>query len=531
MDHNKKEQLCIFCSCLISLIFILLIFSPKNIDPANTNWVKNGGGDNLQHYLGWRFYRESPWNRYLLFMRSLNYPVGTSVIVTDSNPLFCLFFKLIRFILPEDFQFNGIWILLSYVLTAFFAAKISWKLTGKFFLSLVSAIIAVLNPVILQRAIIHDTLTAHWIILFGIFLILHDDSGWNPAGWFVIAETALLVHFYFIPMLTFILVLQAVHMIIKKRTFLQIIMPVIVFAASIILGYYIFGYNHILPQSGSFGELSMNLNAFINPDSVPALLRPRPRILLQYEGFNYFGLGLIGLLIIGLSVSCRSLIKTSLPYLLPAAGLILIAASNIGYFDKKLIYQINLPEKLISVLSVFRSSGRLVWPIYYLVLFTVIYTLSQLVTKNQRMGVLIDILVVICAVLQFYDLHEFHSNTAERFRSPENLLPSLSAEFYDSIPKEIRHIYCSDGDSKMKDAIALFAAEHKMTFNRSANAREIEHIYGGDMLAMEDLTCDMIGRDSVYIYLAPDMIPSELDKCDGVRIIRAKEWNIIRAEE
>ena len=515
----------------MALTFIAVIFSFENVDPSNINWVTNGGGDNLQHYLGWRFYRNSSWNRYLFFMRDLNYPVGTSVIVTDSNPLFCFIFKILKNMLPETFQFNGIWIVLSYLLIGFFSVKISWKLTGNFLLSLLSALIAILNPVVLQRAIIHDTLTAHWIILFGIYLILQDESRWNPVGWFLITEATLLIHIYFIPMLAFLWVLQIIRMTIKKRVFMKLILAFIVFPVSILLGYYAAGYAHIVPQSGSFGELSMNLNAFINPDSIPALLQPRPIISLQYEGFNYWGLGLIILVIFGLLLSVKSIFLKSFPYILPSVGLILLAASNIGYFDNKIVYQIDLPEKILSTLSVFRSSGRLVWPLYYLVLFTVIYSLSQVMRSSNRKRIITQGMVVICAVIQIYDLHEFHAQTSFRFRNPENMLPSLPSAFTEVIPENIKHIYCSEGDSKMKDAIALFAVKNHLTFNRSANAREIEHIYGGDMLDMENLTCELADVDSIYVYLAPQRVPSELEDCADIAIIRNNAWSVVRKEK
>ena len=168
MDDNKKHILSMISAGVFALIFILLIFSPQNVDPLNTDWVTNGGGDNLQHYLGWRFFRNSPWTRYLLFMRNLDAPVGTSVIVTDSNPLCCLIFKLFRNLLPESFQFNGIWIISSYILLGVFAAAVIWCLTHSVMLSFAGVIIAVVNPVVLQRSLIHENLTAHWLILAGI---------------------------------------------------------------------------------------------------------------------------------------------------------------------------------------------------------------------------------------------------------------------------------------------------------------------------------------------------------------------------
>ena len=148
-SSRVQELACISAGCIFGFIFVLLVFSPGNIDPSNTDWVVNGGGDNLQHYLGWRFFRSSPWTRYVLFMRNWNYPVGSSVIVTDSNPLFCIIFKLLDSILPSHFQFNGIWILVSYLLLAFFAGLIGWRLSHHFLLTLKMIIILSGVPIML----------------------------------------------------------------------------------------------------------------------------------------------------------------------------------------------------------------------------------------------------------------------------------------------------------------------------------------------------------------------------------------------
>lgn len=529
MSDKNLKRLCIAASVVLSLLFILLIFSVENVDPANTNWVKNGGGDNLQHYLGWRYFRISGWNRFILFMRNLNYPVGTSVIVTDSNPLFSLIFKLFRNILPEQFQFNGIWIVLSYLLLAYFAALICYELTGNALLSAAGAALAVLNPVILQRALIHDTLTAHWLILAGIYLMLHERSRWNVPGWMILLELALLIHIYFVPMLLFILLLQGIRMLKRRRPAVRVVCVYVSSAAALAAGYFLFGYSHILPQSGSFGELSMNLNAFINPDSVPALLSPRPKISLQYEGFNYLGLGMLLLIIFGIFAGGKSLLRSGWVYALPSLFLILIAASQVGYFDQIKLYEVRLPESIYSALSVFRSSGRLVWPLYYLVLFALLRVISRkaIQSGSKSRKTVLEILVLFCVTLQILDLNEFHCETAERFRNPQNTVISLPRELTELFPEGVSHLFCSDGDAKTVDALALFAVDRKMTFNVSTNARGIEHVYGGDAVDLDHLVCGSVQPDSVYIYLSGARVPDDLERCEEITIRPVNDWVII----
>ena len=523
MNDSRKRFFCLLIGCLFALAFILLIYTPQNVNPGNTNWVINGGGDNLQHYLGWRFFRNSGWNRYVLFMQNLNYPVGTSVIVTDSNPLFCLIFKVIRNILLENFQFNGIWIICSYMLLAYFATVILWKLTHKISLTVSGTFIAVMNPVILQRALIHDTLTAHWLLLAAIWLALNHKKKQNLFGWFILTELTLLIHIYFIPMIAFILILQLIRMMIQKQSFLHIAAVPAVFSLSLLAGYYLFGYSHIQPQSGSFGELSMNLNAFINPDTVPSFLKARDTLPLQYEGFNYWGLGVLVLLVLGAVVGNRDFLRMILPYVLPAAVLVLIAASNKGYFDGNLVYQVDLPDWVYSWLSVFRSSGRLVWCLYYLVLFAVLAVLAK--RKDNRQ--ILSALVITCTFLQMMDFQVFFRDCAERFRNPGNQIAAVPDEFINLLPENTAHIYSSEGDSKIVDAFALYAADHQLTFNKSANARGIRHIYGGDELDLESVTCRNVETDSVYIYHTEVPFPENLMDCDGIDIVEIDGMKVV----
>ena len=531
MESKKRNTgtrilVCVSAGIIVGILFVLIIFSPRNIDPSNTDWVVNGGGDNLQHYLGWSFFRNSPWTRYLLFMRNWNYPVGTSVIVTDSNPLFCLFFKIFNVILPDTFQFNGIWILTSYVLLGAFSGLISWRLTHNYLLTLAGIIIAVLNPVVLQRAMIHDTLTAHWLILAAVWLFLNDDSRWNLPGWFILTGITLLVHIYFLPMLAFVLSLQIIRMLVKKKGAVRVISVLSVFILTVLLGYFIFGYSFIMPQSGSYGELSMNLNAFINPDGHSSFLRTRPTLPLQYEGFNYFGLGLLIMIPAALLFGMRNFPEKWLLYLVPIIVLILFAVSNHAYFDLHQVFYIKLPDRIVSMFSILRSSGRLVWPVYYLALFG---SLRLLAASSNRKRI-IGIVAAVCALIQFIDLKDFYAESARRFRSPDNRLSELPSGFSNLMTDNIVHLYVSDGDAKTVDALALFAAGKHLTFNKSTSARGIKPIFGGDELVMDQLTCEQIDLHSAYLYLTADY-PDALNDCDTAVIEPIKDWILIRYRE
>jgi len=98
---------------LMGFVVFTLTYGLKVVDPTNIEWLL-GGGDIKQHYLGWEFFRREDWSFPLGAIHQLAYPYGVSVTYTDSIPLMAIPFKLFSSVLPEHFQYLGIWGLLSY---------------------------------------------------------------------------------------------------------------------------------------------------------------------------------------------------------------------------------------------------------------------------------------------------------------------------------------------------------------------------------------------------------------------------------
>jgi hypothetical protein len=92
----------------LGIISFVIIYGIKVINPLYTDWLL-GNGDLSQHYLGWEFFRKCEWIFPIGMTNKLAYPTETSVIFTDSIPVFAVIFKLFRSILPDRFQYFGIW--------------------------------------------------------------------------------------------------------------------------------------------------------------------------------------------------------------------------------------------------------------------------------------------------------------------------------------------------------------------------------------------------------------------------------------
>lgn len=94
-------------------IVFVIIYGVKILNPTYVDWLL-GGGDLSQHYLGWEFFRKGDWKFPLGLTDMAAYPLETSVVFTDSIPLFALFFKIFRNILPQNFQYFGIYGILCF---------------------------------------------------------------------------------------------------------------------------------------------------------------------------------------------------------------------------------------------------------------------------------------------------------------------------------------------------------------------------------------------------------------------------------
>ena len=94
---------------ILGAIFFIIIYGFCVLDPTYDEWLL-GKGDLTQHYLGWCFYRRSEWTFPVGLTNQLAYPTYTSVIFTDSIPVFAVFFKLLSPLLPETFQYFGLFL-------------------------------------------------------------------------------------------------------------------------------------------------------------------------------------------------------------------------------------------------------------------------------------------------------------------------------------------------------------------------------------------------------------------------------------
>lgn len=145
LNWIKKHKILLFTilSGLIGMSVFVIIYGYKVLNVTDDTWLHASwlhntwlypSGDLTQHYYGWVSFRNSDWTFPLGLFNTLSYPNYASIMFTDSIPLFAIIFKAISFILPETFQYFGIFGLMCYVLQGIFAFTLLRKfINNKFY--------------------------------------------------------------------------------------------------------------------------------------------------------------------------------------------------------------------------------------------------------------------------------------------------------------------------------------------------------------------------------------------------------------
>ena len=329
---------------LIPILIGLLVFSFLTgwgiVDPKNISWLMRG--DPATNYLGWEFFRGTPLTQWPIGA-NLGYGLGfqNSIMNTDSIPLVAIFFKLLNPILPQVFQFYGIWLLVCFILQAVF----SWKLL-RLFINNTNHLIAgtlffSLSPILLYRISIgndgHLALAAHWLILAALFFYFRSDKlNWR---WPVLICLSVLVQPYLFAMVLviwFAAVIRALSkkliskVLLAKHIFIVILLIFLVMWAS---GYFMF--NSVGVSSG-YEQFRWTLSSPIDP-SLPGgfewsrILEDLPQLSGDAEGFSYLGSGVILLFLLILTTNLKQYYLRFKENRLVFVIFLLLCASLLGF--------------------------------------------------------------------------------------------------------------------------------------------------------------------------------------------------------
>jgi hypothetical protein len=415
-----KEKYIYGISFIVLIAFFHYIYGLHILNPSNINWLLSANHDWGTHYLGWANFQNEPWHFPLGHIENYNYPAGSNVGYTDSIPLLALLFKSLSFLLPEEFQYFGFWLLLNHFLMGVFTIKILKTYHVNALYILLAVILVSINPMLIYRAM-HPALCAHWLLLASIYYYLQKPTpenvdNINKKQFLLLVISSLINPYLFLMIVGFNFILPLKNYFFDKSLSLKkaLLYPVVSLISVIILWFIIglvsFDNKVEMEVENSYGLYSLNLNSLYNSHGF-SLILPKLKLVsdLQYEGYSYLGIGFMVLIFIAVISLFVGFVKTkfylkfnfknSLIFVLTLFSLLFSITNKVSINDS-IIFSFSIPELINKLGGVFRASGRFVWLFYYLVVVVSLIQLSKI-----KLNYLIKLIVLTgITIIQFIDI-------------------------------------------------------------------------------------------------------------------------------
>jgi hypothetical protein len=492
----------IFCFCgLLGSVFFIHTFGVLILDWTYTDWLM-APGDLSQHYTGWAMFRNSAWYFPLGCMDNIVHPYRISVIYTDSIPWLAIFFKLLSPLLPTSFQYFGFYGLIVYFLQGALGGLIIKRLTRRTLYSIIGSLFFIFSTVVMQRIYGHTALSGHFIILLCIYVCItkteNRTNRRNTIIWSALFILATGIHLYFVPMVCIFMIFYLLEDFMQNRKIKSILIP---FVFSIIILFMImFAFGAFSSGSygaGGLGNYSSNLNTLFNPaggetvgggtmdfasNGTSQFIKPLPLatgLQFQYEGYGYLGAGIIFalLLLLGHLLTHLSdfknikekLRKDKVLYVILYIGIMfvffIIAVSPIVTLNSHKLFGYYIPV-YNSIMRIFRSTGRFIWPLMYIIICLVIIGLYRIYDKKISF-----VLLCLCMIIQFYDLSPWFANKGVRFKTSIPWQSELKSPEWNEIIRDKNHIVFLY-DTPCLYSFLDIAINRRLTINDSYLARK-----------------------------------------------------------
>ena len=476
MTDSVKRLAINLLPLLIGVVAFFIVIGPRALNPQNIAWL--GNGDPATHYLGWVFFRQSPWTFPIGLNPSYGLELGNGIIFSDSNPLLAFLFKPFASLLPTPFQYFGLWFLACFVLQAWFAWKVVGLMTSHVAVRAVSTALFLFAPPMLMRLPFHLSLGGHFLVLASLYLGLHPQLRRRRLAWGALLAAAALIHAYFLAMVAVVWLADLASGYFRKKLTLQSAAIELIGLFSLVsfccwqAGYFSVGGGAV---SDGFGMYAMNLLSLIDPGNWSGqwsyVLKDLPGVqgYGDGEGFLFLGLGLITLgicALVGLLQGNTGFARRlgHRPILVAAlVGLSLFSISN-NVALGSLEWSYPLPAWVISVANIFRASGRMFWPVYYAIIIAIIFLVIRANTPRTALS-----LLSLALLIQVLDTHagwvgvrkQLMVEPASKWASPmvDPFWESAAAHY-----RKIRWIVPQNLSPKWM-AVADFAGAHGLATN------------------------------------------------------------------
>ncbi len=375
---------------------------PKVLNPGYTAWMLNG--DWAATYHGWLFHIGGPWTVPPGLTPQLLHPWGTSVFYTNSVYWLCLVGKVIAPLVDSEFQLYGLYLASSFVGLSVVSLWLFRRYQLDFVSRVVGAAVVVMNPVVMAR-FGHIALTAHWIVLLQVALAL--DTARNPEAGRRNARAALAAAVASVGLEGYLaaisIPLAAAGLVVAHLRGRLPWRELGAYAAVLVTGTAVmlwlvgaFTGGPVGRTAEGFGEFSADLTTLFNSIGLSRWIPGIPVMPRQGEGFGYLGVGVLVLLaiaLIGAAVRWRQTGRSVLA-VWPLGAVCLAEAlyalsARISFAGRPIVELWGAFELLGPLPSMFRTSGRFIWPLHWLLVVTAIIAASRVLGRRTAIPVLL----------------------------------------------------------------------------------------------------------------------------------------------
>lgn len=431
----------------ISLAIVLAIFGPGIANPHDVSWIQN---EAVTTQFGWQQFRTDPAHIYPMVTNRYSWPLPMPVAIFDTIPIVSLAMKLLSPLLPPQFQYFGPVFVLGVALQALIAWACLREVTpGKSGLAyqvslVIGAVFFASAPVLIVRFYYsHLSLSLQWPIVLSLLIYLRSfrQSYWRSIGEYsLLAFLAAGINPYMMVMATLVYGGFIVKCLLGRTLQWQHYVFLVIPLFSAIAGLVLFGF---LPLDGSgvfkvtgYGLFSTNALSLIDPMSrfLGSAFLPDQALATpgQYEGFGYLGAGVMFILAaaaVTAFVHRRGAGGDGRRIYLPLGAVLLVsfalALSHVMTFGAHLA-ELPIPGALLEIMQNFRSSGRLIWVVVYVLMFIGISVLirqlrperAALVLGLAAMLQVADLAAPLARLHQHFTTRFLVEGIAERFADP-----------------------------------------------------------------------------------------------------------------
>jgi hypothetical protein len=286
-------------------------------------------------------------------------------------------------------------------------------------MALAAAAFALITPAFLFRVPMHLALSGHWVILAGLYLYARRTPP-RLYAWPLLLGLTAAIHGTLLAMVAGLWAAAWLQRLwLGRFTWFTALFEVVLGIAATIGILWVVGFFAVGSYGTyGYGDYKLNLLWPILTYGWSQIFPDLPHTRFDYEGLSFLGVGVLALLalaiVTGALLRLRAIATRQwLPLAAAVIGMMLFAFSKNISLGPDLLLQITMPDFIERLGSAFRSTGRFVWPLLYLV------TIGAVVLIAGRMRVLIALPIVLVAfAAQAIDSYPSWRGFAQRMPEP-----------------------------------------------------------------------------------------------------------------